>query len=53
MLLEDGIESLGIFAIALAAAAFGVQVALAGTAIGMLVLAALLWFGTSTYRRLQ
>jgi MFS family permease len=53
MLLEDGIESLGIFAIALAAAAFGVQVALAGTAIGMLVLAVLLWFGTPVYRRLQ
>ncbi len=53
MLLQDGFESLGIFGIALAASAFGVQTALAGTALGMLLLAAILWFGTSTYRRLQ
>ena len=53
MLLQDGFESLGIFAIALLAENFGVQAALAGTAIGMLVLAAVLWFGSSTYRRLQ
>ena len=53
MLLENGVDSLGIFAIALLAGIFGVQAAIAGTAIGMLVLAAVLWFGTSTYRRLQ
>jgi MFS family permease len=53
MLLENGVDSLGIFGIALLAGIFGVQVALAGTAIGMLVLAVVLWFGTTTYRRLQ
>ena len=51
-LLEDGVESLGIFAIAVAAGIFGVQVALAGAAIGLMVLAAGLWVFSPTYRNL-
>jgi hypothetical protein len=52
MLLEDGLESFGIFGIALLAAAFGVQIALAGVALGLLVLATSLWVFSPTYRNL-
>jgi MFS family permease len=51
-LLEDGVESFGIFAIAVAAGIFGVQIALAGAAIGLMVLAASLWVFSPTYRNL-
>ncbi|MCC6236095.1 MAG: MFS transporter [Dehalococcoidia bacterium] len=51
-LLEDGIESIGIFAIAVAAGIFGVQVALAGVAVALIALAAGLWVFAPTYRNL-
>jgi MFS family permease len=51
-LLEDGIESLGIFGIAVLAGILGVQVALGGVAVGLLVLAASLWLFAPTYRNL-
>jgi MFS family permease len=51
-LLEDGIESIGIFAIAVAAGIFGVQVALAAVALGLMTLAASLWVFSPTYRKL-
>ena len=53
MLFEDGIESLGIFAIALLAAVVGPQLALGTTALTMLALAASMWFLMPSYRRLQ
>jgi hypothetical protein len=53
MLLEDGIESLGIFGVALIAASFGLQFALGLVACALLALAATLWFVTPAYRRLQ
>jgi ENTS family enterobactin (siderophore) exporter len=53
MLFEDGIESLGIFAIALLAAVVGPQIALGATALTMLALAAGMWFLMPSYRRLQ
>jgi MFS family permease len=52
MLLEDGVESLGIFLIALAAEAVGPQLALAGVAVGLATLAAILW-STRMIRELQ
>jgi MFS family permease len=52
MLLEDGVESLGIFMIALVAEAVGPQLALAGVAIGLGALAAGLW-STRMIRELQ
>ncbi len=51
-LLEDGIESIGIFAIAVAAGIFGVQVALAAVALALIALAAGLWVVSPTYRNL-
>lgn len=51
-LLEDGIESIGIFAIAVAAGIFGVQIALAGVSIGLIALAVGLWTLSPTYRNL-
>ncbi len=51
-LLEDGIESIGIFAIAVAAGIFGVQIALAGVALALIALAAGLWVFAPTYRNL-
>lgn len=51
-LLEDGVESIGIFAIAVAAGIFGVQVALGGVALALLALAASLWVFAPTYRNL-
>lgn len=53
MLFEDGIESLGIFAIALFASVVGPQVALGVTALTMLTLAASMWVLMPSYRRLQ
>ena len=53
MLFEDGIESLGIFGIALLAAAFGAQFALSATALMMLGLALVMWVFIPSYRRLQ
>lgn len=53
MLFEDGIESLGIFAIALVAAVVGAPIALAGVAIAMLSIAAAMWFLMPSYRQLQ
>lgn len=52
MLLEDGIESAGIFAISLLAEAFGPQVALGGVGVAMLALSGTLWL-TRTIRQLQ
>jgi len=52
MQLEDGIESLGIFMIALLAEAVGPQIALGSVALTMLAMAALL-FATRTIRTLQ
>jgi len=52
MLLEDGVESLGIFAIALLAEAIGPQLALAAVAIGLLAMALFLWC-VRTIRELQ
>ncbi len=53
MLFEDGIESLGIFAIALLAAAIGPQLALGATALTLLALAATMWLLMPSYRRLD
>ena len=53
MLFEDGIESLGIFAIAMLATVVGAPIALAVTAVLLLVLAAAMWFAMPSYRRLQ
>ena len=53
MLFEDGIESLGIFFIALLASARGPQFALATTAVLMLGIAATMWLLMPSYRRLQ
>jgi len=52
LLLEDGVDSLGIFAIAVLAAAVGPQAALGAVAVALLVLAAGLW-GTRTVRLLD
>jgi hypothetical protein len=52
MQLEDGVESLGIFMIALLAEAVGPQIALGSVALTMLAMAALL-FATRTIRTLQ
>ena len=53
MLFEDGIESLGIFAIALLASAIGPQLALGATALTLLALAASMWLLMPSYRRLD
>jgi len=53
MLFEDGIESLGIFAIALLASAIGPQLALGATALTLLALAASMWLLMPNYRRLD
>jgi hypothetical protein len=53
MLFEDGIESLGIFAIAILASVVGPQIALGATALTLLTLAASMWFLMPSYRRLQ
>ena len=53
MLFEDGIESLGIFAIAILATVVGAPVALAVTAVLLLVLAAAMWFAMPSYRHLD
>lgn len=53
MLFEDGIESLGIFAIAILASIVGAPSALAVTALLLFVLAASMWFLMPSYRRLQ
>jgi len=53
MLFEDGIESLGIFAIAILAATVGAPIALAVTALLLLALAASMWFAMPSYRQLQ
>jgi len=53
MLFEDGIESLGIFAIAMLATVVGAPIALAVTALLMLMLAGAMWFAMPSYRRLD
>ncbi len=53
MLFEDGIESLGIFAIALLASAVGPQIALGMTALAMLAIAGCMWVLMPSYRRLH
>jgi len=53
MLFEDGIESLGIFAIAIFASVVGSPIALAVTAVMLLTLAAAMWFVMPSYRRLD
>ena len=53
MLFEDGIESLGIFAIAMLATVVGAPIALAVTAVLMLILAGTMWFAMPSYRRLD
>jgi hypothetical protein len=53
MLFEDGIESLGIFAIAVLASIIGAQWALSLTALAMLALALAMWTLMPLYRRLQ
>ena len=51
-LLEDGVESLGIFGIALLADWIGPQLALGGVAVSLLILAAGMW-SNRTIRQLQ
>lgn len=53
MLFEDGIESLGIFAIAILASIVGAPIALGATAIVLMALAASMWFVMPSYRQLQ
>ena len=53
MLFEDGIESLGIFAIAILASIVGAPIALAATSMVLLALASSMWFLMASYRRLQ
>jgi len=53
MLFEDGIESLGIFAIAILASFVGAPIALAFTSTLLMGLAASMWFLMPEYRRLQ
>jgi len=53
MQVEDGIESLGVFAVSLVAATLGAQLALGLVSAGLLVLAGTLWFLAPTYRRLE
>ncbi|MCC7172819.1 MAG: hypothetical protein IT459_20390 [Planctomycetes bacterium] len=53
MLFEDGVESLGIFAIAMLAAVTGPQFALGTTSLMMLALAASMWFLMPRYRHLD
>ena len=53
MLFEDGIESLGIFAIAILASVVGSPIALAVTAVMLLVLAAAMWFAMPSYRSID
>lgn len=53
MMMEMGLESVGVFGIALVAAAFGAQVAFAAVAVGLLVLAASIAIFLPAYRRLD